>query len=71
MEPICKGHFRTDLFEKTVTFLMTILQAMFRIMNEHKSFRLEIKYDAEALNLHYEFFVPTDKCVSDDTNLVS
>lgn len=64
----CKGFVKTDDFEKTVALLMQMTGVIWKIMQENKSFRMELFYDAETLNTNYCFFTPTNKCVSDDTH---
>lgn len=59
------GFVKTDSFEKAITFLMTLTEAIWRIAQEHKSFRMELFYDAETLNTNYYFFGPTDKSGSE------
>ena len=60
-----KGHVKTDSFERTIAFLMSLTEATWKIAQKHKSFRLELFYNAETLNTNYCFFVPTDKSDSE------
>lgn len=55
-----KGFIKTEGFEKTVAGF-SLAEKLFRIMEEKKSFRLELVYDAKALNTNYCIFVSTDE----------
>ena len=55
-----EGFIKTEGFEKTVA-AFSLAEKMFRIMEEKKSFRLEVVYDAKALNTSYCIFVPKDE----------
>ena len=55
-----EGFIKTEGFEKTVA-AFSLAEKMFRIMEEKKSFRLELVYDAKALNTNYCIFVSTDE----------
>lgn len=57
-----KGFVKTYGFEETIAFIMSITQQIWRIAQKHKSFRMELAYDAKTLNTNYFFFAPTDKC---------
>lgn len=62
---IAKAHVKTEGFEKSVVFLMSLMEQIWQVSNKCKSFRLELFYDAEALNTNYVFFAPTDQSESD------
>ncbi len=55
----------TESFEKTIVNLMEIAHQMWEISNEHRSFRMELFYNAETSRVNYYFFVPSDKSGSD------
>jgi len=59
-----KGHVKTDSFEKTIAFLNSLTEAIWKTAQKHESFRMELFYNAETLNTNYCLFVPTDKSVS-------
>lgn len=63
-----KGFVKTEGFEKVVVLLMTMTQAIWKLSQKHKSFRMELFYDAETLNTNYCFFTPTDKDESNSKN---
>lgn len=60
------GDVRTEGFEKTVAFLMTLMEQIWQVTQKNKSFRMELFFDAETLKTNYCFFAPTDKSASDD-----
>lgn len=55
-----EGFIKTEGFEKTVA-AFSLAEKLFKIMEEKKSFRLEVIYDAKALNTSYCIFVPKDE----------
>jgi hypothetical protein len=73
-EPITKtgweerGFVKSEGFEKVIVLLMTITEQIWRMMQKHKSFRMELDYDAEALNTNYFFYTANDKSEPDDMN---
>ncbi len=66
-----RGFVKTEGFDKTIAFVMSLTETIFQITQKHKSFRMELFYDAETLNTNYCFFTPTDKCELKDTQQVS
>ena len=54
-ELLAKGFVKTEGFDKTVAFLMSLTEEIYRIATKHKSFRMELFYDAETLNTNYCF----------------
>lgn len=60
-----KGSVRTEGFEKSVVFLMSLMERIWQAAQENKSFRMELFYNAETLKTDYCFFAPIDKSVSD------
>ncbi len=68
-ELVGKGSIRTEGFENTVVFLMTLMEQIWQVSQINKSFRMELFYNAETLKTNYCFFAPTDKSVSDDIPL--
>lgn len=61
-----KGSVRTEGFEKSVVFLMSMMERIWQVAQENKSFRMELFYNAETLKTDYCFFAPIDKPASDD-----
>ena len=62
-----RGFVKTEGFDKTIAFVMSLTQTIWQITQKHKSFRMELFYDAETLNTNYYLFTPvTDKCESND-----
>lgn len=55
-ELLSKGFVKTEGFDKSVVFLMSLTEEIYRIATKHKSFRMELFYDAETLNTNYCFF---------------
>ena len=55
-----QGFVKTYGFEHSMVFLMQFAKAFCKTVSEHKSFRMELIYDAEALNTDYVFFIPTE-----------
>lgn len=53
-----KGFVKTEGFDKTVVFMASIMQQIWEVSQRSKSFRMELFYDAEALNTYYVFFHP-------------
>lgn len=53
---IGKGFVKTEGFEKSVVFFMSLMGQIWEASQRHKSFRLELDYDAEALNTRYRFY---------------
>ena len=47
---------KTDVFEKAVVVNMLAMQTMWNAMKRHESFRMELKYDAKALNVTMDYF---------------
>ena len=43
-----------------MVFLMQFAKAFCKTVSEHKSFRMDLIYDAEALNTDYVFFIHTE-----------
>ena len=60
-----KGFVKTEGFEKSIVLWMEMTKEIYRMMSENKSFRMELIYDANALNVNYCFF---SKNESDDRN---
>ena len=58
-EPMAKKfshHFvKTQGFEQTIAFVMTLSQAIWEAMQTKKNFRMVLEYDAEALNANIDF----------------
>ena len=55
-ELLSKGFVKTEGFDKSFVFLMSLTEEIYRIATKHKSFRMELFYDAETLNTNYCFF---------------
>lgn len=55
-ELLSKGFVKTEGFDKTIAFLMSLTEEIYRIATKKKSFRMELFYDAETLNVNYCFF---------------
>lgn len=55
-----KAIVKTEGFEKTVIFMSELMRQFYLMAARHKSFRMELFYDAEALNVDYCFFVPKE-----------
>lgn len=55
---VAQGFVKTEGFEKSVAFLMTLMQQIWEVSQKYKSFRMEMDYDAETLNTYYRFYVP-------------
>lgn len=62
------GWVKTDGFEKSIAFFMTLTENIFKMASKHKSFRMELVYNAETFNTYYFFFVPIES-ESDCKNL--
>lgn len=62
---IADAFVKTEGFDKSVVFFMSLLEQIWQVANKYKSFRMELYYDAEALNTNYAFFVPIDQSESD------
>lgn len=60
-----KGMVKTEGFDKTVAFMMSLMGQLYEVAQTHERFRMELFYDAEALNTNYCFFAPIDKGESD------
>ncbi len=60
-----KGSVRTEGFDKSVAFLMSLMEQIWQVSQQHKSFRMELFYNAETLKTNYCFYAPTDRPVSD------
>lgn len=64
-----KGFVKTDGFEKLICFLMAASSRIWEMAQKHKSFRMEVEYNAETLNTEYSFFVSDDdKRLFDDAH---
>ena len=48
---------RTEGFEKTVVFLLTLTKNIWDFKCRHKKFRIEIDFDAEADKTKYRFIL--------------
>jgi len=59
------GLVKTEGIEKTIAFISMLSDMMWRAASEHKSFRLELEYDAKAPNAYFTISVPT-KSESDE-----
>ena len=59
---------KTEGFEKSVVLLMTITEDIWKLAQKNKSFRMELFYDAEALNVNYCFFIPLEKGEKENGN---
>ena len=55
-----QGFVKTCGFEHSMAFLMQFAEAVCKTASEHKRFRMELMYDADALNTDYVFFVPEE-----------
>ena len=56
-----KGWVKTGSFEKTMVFLYTLSEETLRVMQNHKSFRMILDYNPEALNARFAFYeLPKD-----------
>lgn len=60
---------RTEGFEKSIAFLMSLMEQIWQITQERKSFRMELFYNAETLKTNYCFFSPIDEPASNDSKL--
>lgn len=56
---IGKGFVKTEGFDKSVVCFMSLLKQIWEMAQKHKNFRMELDYDAEALNVEYRFYLPT------------
>lgn len=56
---IGKGFVKTKGFDKSVVCFMSLLKQIWEVSQKHKNFRMELDYDAEALNVEYRFYLPT------------
>lgn len=56
---IAEGFVKTEGFEKSVVFLMSLMGQIWEVSQKYKSFRMELDYDAEALNTQYRFYLPS------------
>lgn len=56
-----KGFVKTEGFEKAIVLWMEMTKEIYRMMSENKSFRMELIYDAKALNVNYYFLVRTSQ----------
>ena len=63
-----KGLVKTEGFDKSVVFCSTWMQQILKMMEQHKTFRMELLYDAEALNVNYCFFAPMNTSESDNNH---
>lgn len=63
---ICKGVVKTNGFDGTVAFMTAFMEQLYHMTSKYQSFRMELLYDAKALNTDYFFFVPITECGSDD-----
>ncbi len=55
---IGKGFAKTEGFDKSVVCFMSLLKQIWELSQKHKNFRMELDYDAEALNVEYRFYLP-------------
>lgn len=55
-----EGFVKTDGFEKSIAFLMLAANRIWEMAKKHKSFRMELAYNAESMNTEYRFFVSED-----------
>lgn len=62
---VAKAFVKTEGFDESVVFFMSLLQQIWQISSKYKRFRMELFYDAESLNTNYVFFAPTDQSESD------
>ena len=65
---VCVGMHRIKRpqFETGVVNLFQTMNRMFELMNEEKSFRMELHYNSEAQSAEVNFYIP--KHESDDNN---
>jgi len=56
---------KTQGFEQTIAFVMTLTKGIWVAMQTRKNFRMVLKYDAEALNVDIDF--EEIKSLSDET----
>ena len=56
-----RGMVKTEGFEKTIAFLIGMAGSIYTYMNNNKSFRMELFYDAESLNTNYCFYTPVSQ----------
>ena len=52
------GFVKTASFERTIAFLAMLTEILTEAASKYKSFRVELEYDAEALNTYYAVSVP-------------
>lgn len=62
---VSKGFVKTQGFEETIVFVMSLTKEIWNIAQQHKGFRMELFYNAETLNTNYCFFATTGKCELD------
>ncbi len=55
-----QGFVKTYGFEHSMAFLMDFAEAFTKMALRHKRFRMELIYNAKALNTDYIFFVPKE-----------
>lgn len=46
---------KTQGFERTIAFVMTLSKGIWEAMQTRKNFRMVLEYDAEALNVNIDF----------------
>jgi hypothetical protein len=61
-----RGFVKTAGFESAMQFISSLTTEMCGIMRTHKSFHMELDYDAEALDTKYFFYAPSDPQGADD-----
>ena len=62
---VSRGFVKTQGFEETIAFVMSLTKEIWNIAQQHKGFRMELSYNAETLNTNYCFFATTGKCELD------
>lgn len=62
-----EGFVKTEGFEKIVSLMATAGNELCKLMEDKKSFRMELYYDAKTLNTEYRFYVPNARNVPEDS----
>ena len=60
-----EGFIKTEGFEKVVVSLITAGSELWRLMEDKKSFCMELHYDAKTLNTQYRFYTPNEDTKSE------
>ena len=67
----CKGSVKTEGFDQTIVFMMTLMQILCNSACKYKKFRMELNYDAESLNVNYCIYTPNSECKSGPDYILS